>query len=273
MKPLRLQESSWRDVQAYLDRDDRCLVPVGSTEQHGGFAPLGTDTYVALSLAEDASSRAAVMVTPPLWFGWSPHHMVRPGTVTLRAEVLIEVLADLLGSLAHHGFKKFVVVNGHRIVNLSWMQIAAQRVQAAFGVRVALFDPAYMSKEIAAKLGFGTIGHAEEIEISHMLHCHPELVVIADARDNPQAARPLYHLDPQDPRDTLCYVPATLEEMRATLERSGDTVAGCPTAASAEKGRAYHQHLVDRLGEVLALLGSGKPAIASAAGSPALREE
>lgn len=249
-----LQEKSWRDVETYLKKDRRIILPVGSTEQHGCFAPLGTDTLAAVAVAEDASAETGVLTAPPMWFGWSPHHLVKPGTISIRAEILIEVLFDAVSSLAVHGFEKFVVVNGHRIVNISWMQIAAERAQRECRVKVVLFDLAHMSKEISPKLDFGPIGHGEEIEISHMLHRHPELVNMAEAKDNPHAHKPFYHLDPQDPRDTLCYVPSTVEEMQAVSDKTGDTVGGCPTHASAEKGAAYHRHLVGRLKKVLEIL-------------------
>jgi len=260
-KAFWLQEQSWEDVQNYLKQDNRIMLPVGSTEQHGCFAPLGTDTYVAAALAEDASAATGVLTAPPLWFGWSPHHLVKPGTISIRAEILIEVLSDMLRSLAEHGFSRFVVINGHRIVNISWMQIAAERAQRELGVRVVLFDPAYMSKEIAGKLGFGPIGHAEDIEISHMLYRHPQLVDLRKAVDNPHAARPFYHLDPQDPRDTLCYVPATREDLRAAAGPNGDTIGGSPTQSTVEKGRAYHEHLVGRLAAVLTSLAGQRTAV------------
>ena len=255
MAPRLLQEQSWQDVAEYLKSDDRIIMPVGSTEQHGRFAPLGTDTYVALTLAGDASERTGVMMAPPLWFGWSPHHLVCPGTITVRPEILVEVLFDAIESLATHDFKNFVVLNGHRIVNISWMQIAAERAQRKLGVKVVIFDPAHMSKEIAGELGFGPIGHADEIEISHMVYRHPELVNLDMAKDNPHAEKPLYHLDPRIARDTLCYVPATVEDLRKVLDETGDTAGGNPTASTAEAGKRYHDHLVGRLMEVLGLLG------------------
>lgn len=254
MDRFKLEECNWQDVADYLTTDDRIILPVGSTEQHGRFAPLGTDTYVAAAIAEAAGRATGVLVAPPLWFGWSPHHLVKPGTISIRAEVLIEVLSDAIGSLAEHGFGHFVVINGHRIVNIPWMQIAAERVQRTLGVQVVLFDPAYMSKEIAATLGFGPIGHGEEIEISHMCHCHPDLIRLDAAADHPHAESPLYHLDPQDPRDTLCYVPATRKGLQAVSDKTGDTITGRPSQASPEKGRAYHEHLVRRLVEVLEIL-------------------
>ncbi len=249
-----LQYQSWQDVEAYLKKDRRIIVPVGSTEQHGCFAPLGTDTLAASSVSEDASAETGVLVAPPLWYGWSPHHLVKPGTINIRAEVLIEVLADVISSLAENGFERFALVNGHRIVNISWMQIAAERAQRELGVRVVLFDLAHMSKEISPKLGFGPIGHGEEIEISHMVYRHPDLVDLSKAEDHPHPPKRLYHLDPQDPRDSLCYVPATKADMQEVFDETGDTVTGCPSLATAEKGEAYHRHLVDRLKEVLAML-------------------
>ena len=259
MHSVKLEELSWKEVAAYLQSDDRIILPVGSTEQHGTFAPLGTDTYVARSIAVDAGQKSGVLVAPPLWFGWSPHHRVKPGTISVRAEVLIEMAADVVESLAGHGFKQFVVINGHRIVNIPWMQIAAERVQRTLGVKVAIFDPAYMSKEIVGKLGFGPIGHGEEIEISHMCHIHPDLIHLAEAADNPHQETPLYHLDPQDPRDTLCYVPTTREALQRTFDQTGDTVTGRPTRSSAEKGKIYHDHLVNRMVAVLEMM-KGKAA-------------
>jgi len=254
MDRFKLEERSWKDVESYLQTDNRIILPVGSTEQHGVFAPLGTDTYVAKAIADDAGQRTGVLVAPPLWFGWSPHHLVKPGTISVRAEILIEMLCDVIGSLAEHGFTNFVVINGHRIVNIPWMQIAAERVQRTLGVKVVLFDPAYMSKEIVAKLDFGPIGHGEEIEISHMCHCHPDLVRLDESRDNPHEQTPLYHLDPQDPRDTLCYVPATRNGLQNVFDNTGDTITGRPSLATPEKGKAYHEHLVDRLVQVLELM-------------------
>lgn len=254
---LWLHEKSWFEVSDYLKKDNRIIIPIGSTEQHGKYAPLGTDTLVAIALAEDASEQTGVLIAPPLWFGWSPHHLVRPGTINIRAEVLVEFLYDIMRSLAKHGFKKFVIVNGHRIVNVPWLQIAAERAQRELKVKVVIFDPAYMSKEIADKLNFGPIGHAEEIEISHMLYKYPQLINLSNAKDYVPKEKPLYHVDPRDLRDTLCYVPSTEEDMKTLIKLSGDSIVGRPTLASVEKGEKYHKYLVSRLIEVLNMLKEG----------------
>ena len=250
MKLKRLQELKWPDVKTYLENDQRIIVPIGSTEQHSYWLPLGTDSMVAIALAEEAARKSGVLVAPPVWTGWSPHHMALPGTITIRPEILIEFLYDEIKSLSQHGFKKFVLLNGHRIVNVVWMQIAAQKVQEEFKVKTVIFDPAYMSKEIAKDLDFGPVGHAEETEGSHMLYIHPELSDLSKATDYSPEGDDLYHIDPGYPGDTLNYIPSTVEHTKKVAEISGGTI-GNATKANKGKGKIYHDYLVNRLVEVL----------------------
>ena len=81
----RLQENSWSELAEKCKACDVAIIPVGSVEQHGYHLPLGTDSYVAKFLGEEAAEKTGAIVTPPLWFGWCPHHMALPGTVTIRA--------------------------------------------------------------------------------------------------------------------------------------------------------------------------------------------
>ncbi|MFU8856392.1 MAG: creatininase family protein [Deferrisomatales bacterium] len=246
-----LQNLTWEEVRDRIPESrETILLPVGSTEQHGPHLPVGSDTLVASAVAEDAAAEAGVLVAPPLWFGWSPHHMVLPGTITVRPEVLIEVGYDLVASLAHHGFQRFVFLNGHRIVNIPWLQIAGERAKRQLGVQVAIFDPAYMSRDFASESGWGAVGHAEEIEGSHMWYRYPGLVKMERAVDNPHPPRHLYHVDPRHPGDTLCYVPSTAAEMAPSVQAAGGT-SGEPSKASREGGERYHRHLVARLVEVI----------------------
>jgi creatinine amidohydrolase len=246
-----LQEMRWQEIQQFRERGGNlAIIPVGSVEQHGFHLPLGTDSMVAIKLAEDAAQRANAIVTPPLWFGWSPHHMALPGTISIRPQILSEILFDVLSSLASHGFSRFVVVNGHRIVNIPWIQISAEKAQRELGVRVAVYDPAYMSKEIVDRMGFGKVGHAEEIETSHMLHIMSHLVRMEKAKDYLTPERKLYHVDPRAPKDTLCYVPSTAKDLKQIAGKSGG-VSGRPSLATAEKGKQLHEYLVTRLVEVI----------------------
>jgi creatinine amidohydrolase len=249
-----LQNLTWEEIEKQIEvAKGTIIIPVGSTEQHGPHLPVGTDTMVANTLADDAARRANILVAPPLWFGWSPHHMVLPGTITIRPEILIEITSDIIGSLQKHGFKRFILVNGHRIVNVTWMQIVGERAKRELGVKVVIFDPAYMSKSIIKEMGWGSVGHAEEIEGSHMWYRYPELVKMDRAIDNPHPPGHLYSVDPSYPDDTLCYVPSSTAEMEQQVKASGGTV-GEPSKASIKGGKRYHEHLVGRLVEVIEML-------------------
>jgi creatinine amidohydrolase len=254
-----LQDLTWQEVKdRIVEAEGTVIVPVGSTEQHGPHLPVGTDTYVAVALAGAGAERTGALAAPPLWFGWSPHHMVLPGTITVRPEVLVELGFDVVRSLSRHGLDKFVMINGHRIVNVTWLQMVGERAKRELGVKYVIFDPAYMSKSLADEMGWGPVGHAEEIEGSHMWHCYPDLVKMDRAVDNPHPVRPLYSVDPRFGGDTLCYVPSSKEEMAPSVAAAGGTT-GEPSKASAEGGRRYHEHLVDRLTQVIAALRRKSP--------------
>jgi len=241
-----LHHNSWDEVAEYLKRSQVIIIPVGSIEQHGEHLPLGTDTMVAEAIAQSVAEQAGVLTAPAVSYGWSPHHMVLPGTVTIRPEVLIEYLYDVIESLAQHGFKKFLLLNGHRIVNISWMQIAGERAKRKLAVDVLVADPAYLSKELAKQEGMGLIGHADELETSHMLYVRGEFVQMEKARDFSHQRPDYKQVDPRVEKDTLCYVPSTKEEMGESVRAAGGT-SGQPTRSSVEFGAKYHDWVVAKL--------------------------
>ena len=253
MSTVWIDRLTWEEFQHLGVASKPVIIPVGSTEQHGPHLPLGTDSMLAVSIAQDAAQKAGAFVAPALCYGWSPHHMVLPGSVTVRPDVLIELLYDITRSLSQHGVTRFVYLNGHRIVNIPWLQIAADRAQRDLSVRAVIFDPAHMSRDISESLGFGPLGHAEEIETSHMLCVLPSLAKPELALDFAVPEPNLYSVDPRYTHDSLCYVPSTPRAMQEAV-RQAKGATGCPTKATKEKGRLYHEHLVKRLAEVIDLL-------------------
>ena len=250
-----LQENSWKEAKQLIKNSKGvAIIPVGSVEQHGYHLPLGTDSYTAIGLAQDAAEQIEVLIAPPIWYGWAPHHMILSGTVSIRPKVLIDFLFDIIASLSIHGVTKFIIINGHRMVNIPWMQIAAEQAQRELGVVVKIFDPAYMGKEILPELDFGYLGHAEEIETSHMMHLHPKMVHLdLIKKDDPIIPEELYSVSPSYTGDTLCYVPSTPKEMKKIAEVSGGSV-GEPSKSTAEKGRKLHEHLIKNLVRVIQIL-------------------
>jgi creatinine amidohydrolase len=107
-----------------------------------------------------------------------------------------------------------------------------------------------MSKDIVEELGFGPVGHAEEVETSHMLYRYENLVQMDKAVDNPIEPKDLYSVDPAYSHDTLCYVPSSIKHAKKNAEKSGG-VTGEPTKSSKDKGKIYHEHLVKNLVRVI----------------------
>ncbi len=88
-----------------LDKSNAAVVlPVGAIEQHGTHLPLLTDAASAIDVAVSVAEQTGVLVCPPLWFGWSTHHMGYAGTITLRADTFMATLEDIGQSLLVHGF-------------------------------------------------------------------------------------------------------------------------------------------------------------------------
>jgi creatinine amidohydrolase len=135
---VRVFDSNWQQIERYLENDDRIVLPVGSTEQHG-YLSLGTDAILAERVSVEAAEPLNIPVLPVLPFGMAPYFSAFPGSMSLRISTYIEVLRDLLDCLAHQGFRRIAVVNGHGgnapVAGLirEWVcQPRADRVQVRF---------------------------------------------------------------------------------------------------------------------------------------------
>jgi len=153
------------------------LIPIGSTEQHGPAGPLGVDTYAAIAIAEDAAQKTGVISTPPVWFGDSPHHLDFPGTISLKPETLIAIVKDVIHSLNMNGFRKFIVINGHKGTNLASLTIACRELlqYELPDIKIALTDPLFLCTN-AGQIKHFPEHHAGELEISHVWYKNSGLI-------------------------------------------------------------------------------------------------
>ena len=109
---MRLEDLNWMDVEKYLQHEDRLMLVIGATEQHG-YLSLLTDVKVPLALADSASQASGVLVAPPLNFGVSPYFLSYPGTLSLKVSTLIAAAEDIVRSAYGHGFRRILILNGH----------------------------------------------------------------------------------------------------------------------------------------------------------------
>ncbi len=108
-----LAEMSWEQAKEYLAHDDRVVLPLGATEEHGRHLGLGTDHIEAEAIARGIGEATDVAIAPTLNYGMSHSLLGFPGTLSLRPTTLMAVLEDLFRSLYRHGFRRVLVVNGH----------------------------------------------------------------------------------------------------------------------------------------------------------------
>jgi creatinine amidohydrolase len=109
---MRIEDLNWMDVEEYLKQEDRLILVLGATEQHG-YLSLLTDTRIPLALADAASQTSGVMIAPPLNFGCSNYFLEYPGTLSLRVSTLISVMEDVVRSAYQTGFRRILLLNGH----------------------------------------------------------------------------------------------------------------------------------------------------------------
>ncbi|MDO9489069.1 MAG: creatininase family protein [Sphingomonadaceae bacterium] len=108
-----LPHMSWPEVGDLLTRSDMVIIPVAAMEEHGLHGPIGTDFLNSVEQAKLIAQKTDILVAPILMPGNSPYHMGFPGTISLSAETLQRVYFEAVQSLQKHGFRRFILLNGH----------------------------------------------------------------------------------------------------------------------------------------------------------------
>lgn len=109
---MRFKDLNWMDIEKYLDRDNRIILPLGSTEQHS-YLSLCSDTMIPARIADSATGREKVLIAPEFHFGVGRRFMDFPGTISIAQSTFDALLNDVVRSLLSHGFTNFLIINGH----------------------------------------------------------------------------------------------------------------------------------------------------------------
>jgi len=188
MKKVLWQELRRPEFEEAIKADAVVIIPVGSTEQHGNHLPVNTDANCCFAIAQRtalAIDEFPVLVLPPIWTGYSPHHMAYPGTITLRYETFVELLTQVAASVHAHGFSKILFLNGHggNSAVIAAMRTKLADEEGASAIGYTYWDMPSVPEEMATvcQSDKGFIGHAGEIETSLQLYLQPELVDMAAA--------------------------------------------------------------------------------------------
>ena len=109
---MRIAEMNWMQVEQHVKRDQRAVLPIGSTEQHAQLS-LCVDSILAERVSVEAAQTIAVPVYPAIQYGFTPSFVDYPGTVTLSLATLCALVCEVLDSMVRSGFRRIVIVNGH----------------------------------------------------------------------------------------------------------------------------------------------------------------
>ena len=188
--PLLLEELSWPDVAEYLRHDDRLILVVGSTEQHGRHMAFGSDLFQPWEIARRLSDRTGVLLAPPVNYGMSLHHLGFPGSLSLRPHTLTSIVVDLLESAYGHGFRHILLLNGHG-GNAAAIRVAlAEALHELHGLEVRTGEwwrEPEVEAVFAEVLPGETISHADAGETSIVLAIRPDVVHLDRAAHSPEA--------------------------------------------------------------------------------------
>jgi len=248
---VHLTDLTWPEVAEAAQQGAVVVVPVGATEQHGRHLPLEVDWRLAGAIAEEAARIAheegvPALVTPPIWTGYSPHHMDFAGSITLDPAVFMGLVGHVARSLWHHGFRKILLLNGHG-GNIHLLRAAVMQLRFEHGVRAAVANYWDLAADEIARWrqsAPGGINHACEMETSLMLSVRSDLVR-RDAAE-PAAFRPR---SPYLSGDLVKGAPVTAAFSFAELTAPGHL--GDADLASAERGAELRALTARRVADFL----------------------
>ena len=171
--PLLYERLTWPEVRRAAEEDRVAVIPVGTLEDHGPHLPIDTDvrliTEICRRAAEDASDEIVLLPTIP--HGYSPHHMDFPGPITIGWDTFTRYCKDVGTSLARHGFRRMLFLNGHGS-NQNLVEMAARLVMIDHPEVLAAAAFYLLSKkgvkavEEIRESDLGGMAHADELETS-----------------------------------------------------------------------------------------------------------
>ena len=252
MNTRYLPELRWPQVKEYLDRGgDMVLISIGSTENHGPHAPMGTDSIIIEELCRRMAGLLDALVAPVIPVGYSPQHVPFPGSVSISHEILAAVLYEEANCLRGQGFRRFVFISGHG-GNRTTLDLAASRlkreypdVQVVHAHMLAAQTSRPIREQVEAACGQPLLtiweAHGGEQETAAVLAVAPSLVDLSQAAPEPDVTNYL-----AKGRDAEVFVYDYDLKSTAPAGNWGD-----PRGATARLGELFYdilaKHLADKI--------------------------
>ncbi|MEC9380230.1 MAG: creatininase family protein, partial [Candidatus Latescibacterota bacterium] len=206
---------------------------------------------VATEAARLKPSKALVL--PPVTYGYVHHVMDFPGSLNIHYEHFIQYCLDITKSLAYHGFKKIILVNGHGS-NHNLVDMVARRTIVETDAscvfcswwQLLKVNPDF-DKQWRESVFPGGCSHAGELETSMLMHLDPDSVrtdkVKSEiARTNKRGSKFVW---------TDLFAKGAMGLIEWTSQYSDSGVMGEAEKATAEKGRIVFEEVTSNLAEFI----------------------
>jgi creatinine amidohydrolase len=248
---FRYEKLTWPEIEDAVDMGQVCILPCGAVEQHGPHLPLDVDLVCPLGIARGAGEQIPdkMLVMPIIAYGYTGHVVDFPGTINSHYEHFIRNVVDVTKSLAYHGFKKIILLNGHGS-NMPNLDLAARRTCLETDAEcmccgwwnLLRVDPEFLPRWRESKFP-GGCSHACELETSLYLYLDGDNV----RKDKIRSGVISFNEEdsPFQWVDLLGQGPATVVSWTSSYSETG--VLGDAELASEEKGRQAYEEAVKQL--------------------------
>jgi creatinine amidohydrolase len=236
-RPPLYARLTWPEVARLAGEARVGLIPVATLEDHGHHLPIDADLRIVDEICRRAAEEIPdeVVLLPAIPHGYSPHHMDFPGPITIGWETFTRYCVDVGRSLADHGFRRILYLNGHgsnqNLVEMAARLVMVDRPDVLAGAAFYLSSPdSLRAIDDARESERSGMAHACELETSIYLAIDPDAVDMDLAVDEESY--------PEGQHAWLDWTDGSLKIMPWWSSFSRTGVQGRPTLATAEKGKA-----------------------------------
>ncbi len=248
--PRSIGELTFPEISRKLKASSILCLPIGAIEQHGAHLPLNTDVVVAEELTRALIARWGVEFDlwqlPTLSIGLSREHDWAPGTLSLSVQTFAALLKEMGREIVRAlPARNLAIVNGHG-GNRGILENLLHELHGDLALNACVIHPFDLAKATIGAAVHDVHGGAGETSI--MLALAPDLVrgdLLASAQSPPAAENVAALIF-----DRGVSWPWRTDDPR--LARMG--IIGDPGAASAERGRAMIDSMMEEARGVFARL-------------------
>jgi creatinine amidohydrolase len=247
----RYEKLTWPEINDAVDLGKVCIVPCGAVEQHGPHLPLDVDLVCPTGIVAGAGRLIPekLLVLPVVAYGYTGHVMDFPGTINNDYDHFLNHVLDITKSLAYHGFKKIVLLNGHGS-NMPVLDLVARRTNLETDAECLVtawwnlltVDKEFLPRWRQSKFP-GGCSHACELETSLYMYLDGDNV-----RTDQIKSGTISFNDEDSPFnwvDLFAAGPATVVSWTSSYSETG--VLGDAELATLEKGKLAYEEAVKQL--------------------------